>query len=358
MRTLAIALTVLLRLSPSSAGEAPDPVMSAFSYFEDARPEMQQPAINLLIEKGDAARLAQARQAHRDDHSADSRERVAYDGVAYCLDVARRYAASEAGSVSRWMILDELMRSGWRAHVGAVLRRAGLTALDAARVLSERAQAELAYQECSGAALGDQKAQDLAVASAARWGNAIVPHALGVLAIPPWIAVAGWPAGSIVMQQRLAVRVLTALNARVAIPYLLVHVLGPSAMLQFDVLHALAQLTGDTAWDGRDLSNLSELATQRLAWWKREGKAHAEGARWCALAGLSVAADFAASASLNSTPSPANLDGSPDPVMHFFGCLEWLTGYPEPVHKGVVGADAFVRSLQISDAIRHFQGLD
>lgn len=358
MRTPAIALALLFCLPPSWAGEAPDPVTNAYSYFEDARPEMSQPAIDLLIAAGDSAQLAQARQAHRDDSPADSRERVAYDGVAYGLDVARRYSAAEAGSVSRWMILDELMRSAWRSQVNAVLRRAGLTALDAARVLAERAEAEVVCQECLAAALADQKAQDLAVAQATRKGNAVIPHALAVLAIPPWIALAGWPGGFTVMQQRLAVRMLTALNARVAVPYLLVHVDGPSAMLQFDVLHALAQLTGDDAWNRRDLSSLPDLAAHRLAWWKREGKGHADGARWCALAGLDVAADFAASAWINSKPAPATLGESPDPVVQFFGCLEWLTGYPEPVHKGVVAADAFVRSLQIADAIRHFQGLD
>lgn len=358
MRHVAIALAVLLCLSPSWAGESPDPVMNAYSYFEDARPEMHQPAIALLIEKGDAARLAEARGVHRDEWAADSRERVAYDGVAYGIDVAQRYAAAEAGSVSRWMILDEVMRSAWRVHVGAVLRRAGLTALDAARVLAERAQAELACEECFATALADQKTQDLAIADATRKGNAIVPHALAVLGIPPWIAFAGWPAGPTVIHQRLAVRILTALKAKVAVPYLLLHVDAPSAMLQFDVLRALAQLTGDDKWSAQDVSKGAELAARRLAWWKLNGKGYAEGARWCALTGLAVAAEFLVSTGLTSKPA-ANLgDESPDPVAHLLGCLEWLTGDTDPAYRSENPDSAFGRGHYVAAAIRHLQGLD
>lgn len=357
MRTLAIALTVLLCLSPSSAGEAPDPAMNAISYFTDARAERMQPAIDLLIEKGDAARIAVARPNAR-EASSEGPERMAYDGVSYCIDVARRYAATDAGSVSRWMTLDELMRSGWRGHVAAVVRRAGMTPLDAARVLAERAEAELAVQECFAAALGDEKAQELAVASAARRGNAIVPHALAVLAISPWIASAGWPGGSTVMHQRLAVRILTALNARVAIPYLLLHVDAPSAMLQFDALRALTLLTGDDSWATKDISKGAELAGHRAVWWKLHGKDHATGARWCALTALAVATEFLVSLELTRKSAANPADESPEPVAHLLGCLEWMTGYTAAGFREDDDDSAFGRGHYVADAIRHFQGLD
>lgn len=359
MRTFVLALTLAVSMgpSPSWAGDAPDPVMSAYSYFEDARPELQQPAIELLIERGDVARLAEARRAHGDDWTADSPTRVAYDGVAYGIDVARRYAAAEAGSVSRWMILDELMRSAWRAHVGAVLRRAGLTALEAARVLAERAQAELACQECFATAARDERTQELAVADALRRGNAIVPHALAILAISPWIAFAGWPEEPTVLRQRLATRILAGAKATVAVPYLLVHVDAPSAMLQFDVLRALSELTADGTWGAKDLDP-ADLASRRLGWWKLHGKGHADGARWFALSGLAIATNYLAWAELTSKPAATSGDESPEPVAHLLGCVEWLTGYTVPRYRSESPDSAFGRGHYVAVAIRHFQGLE
>jgi len=354
VRRLVIALAVLLPAAFTIAADPPDPVVESLPDFEDARPEVHQRAIDRLIETADAARVLKMARIGVDVPASDDAERVRYGGAAYGIELARRYAATELGSVARWMTLEELMRSAWKGHATSVLRRAGLSERDAARVLIERAQARLACQECFDQALADDHAQNVAVAEVARRGHAVVPQALGVLAVAPWIAASGWPEGPTVMKQRVAVKIVTMAKARVAVPYLLQHVDAPSAMLQFDVLRALTELTGDAAWAASDLSKLDALSAQRTAWWKREGSAYGEAARWFALDGLQLAADYQFAVVRGSKVDPYQVDASPNPLAHLFKTIELLTGRQAPDDRGI----PCTRLWDVVEAIRHFEGLE
>lgn len=346
-----VVASLLSVSSPVVADDANDRSANALSAVADDRPSIHRRAMEVLIEDADAGHVDAARGAAT---SVALRSRL--DGVAYGIDVARRFASAEAGSVARWMTLEEWMRSDGACGVRAVLRRAGLADGVAARVLSERAEAARACHECLDEALavGDTPARDEVVAKAARSGAAVVPHAVAALAIPPWIAAAGWPGGPTVIRQRMAVRLLVALRARVAVPALLLHVDAPSAFLQFDVLRGLADLSGDAAWKAVEVSQTDVLRARRVEWGRREGRKDRDAVRWVGLEALRATADYLAAAAWTSRRRPAAIEGAPDPVAELFAALEAVSGYTPPTKGGDAG-DVHAALERVVAAVRHFE---
>jgi hypothetical protein len=141
----------------------------------------------------------------------------------------------------------------------------------------------------------------------------------------------------------------------VAVPYLLVHVDAPSAMLQFDVLRALSG-------SRRTEPGVPKTSIPRT--WLRGAwvvEAPREGTRRrrevVALSGLAIATNYLAWAELTSKPAATSGDESPEPVAHLLGCVEWLTGYTVPRYRSESPDSAFGRGHYVAVAIRHFQGL-
>lgn len=302
-------LALLSCVSPAAQAAPPDPLAQAVTWLGHADGAVRQRAFDVLVERADAARLVDPTSP-----APTPLVREALHGARYLVGLAERLKAAPAGRTARYVVLEEALRSSWSAHVEALLARAGLGPADARRLLAERAAARVAYDAYFEAAWESMMDPRAAVAAAVKVGPALVPHLVAPLAVAPWLTLEAWPQGEIAIRQRMSCWALQALRSPEAVPYLLAHVDAPSATLQFDVLTALAAITGDATWKV-DVGATDRLRALRTSWWARAGKPHASAARSWGLDALREATAYLVT--VTSDPGQrrsVGADGGPDPL--------------------------------------------
>lgn len=316
-----VLVAVVLVVCLGRAGAAPDPMDQAVTWLADPDPAVRARAFDVLVLRAEPAQLS-------DDvrPGASAEVRAALHGVRYLVVMATRLAAFAPDAAGRYFVLDEVLRSPWAAHADAWLARAGLFPKDAARLLAQRAAAREAFEAYQVAAWGTM-ANDPSkeVDAIAKVGPSVLPHLVLPLANPPWLANQGWPTGPTVIRQRMSVWALKRMQARAAVPYLLLHVDAPSGTLQWDALDALATITGDASWKIDDLGDMERLRELRATWWKQHGAPYSGATRSLAIDALRNATDFLVS--LRADPKhwrKAAWDGAPDPLLHLYEVLALL----------------------------------
>ena len=111
-------------------------------------------------------------------------------------------------------------------------------------------------------------------------GVRAVPHLLHALASDPWTSFVGHPGATFAVRPAAALDLggaivaIAKLRAREAIPYLLLHMHGPSVTLESNAAAALSVLTGQSTAYKPDGGGIDDAAV--FAWWGTRRGAHPE----------------------------------------------------------------------------------
>jgi hypothetical protein len=195
--------------------------------------------------------------------------------------VRTRLASAARDSVAFWRAVEDALDPALARVSPAILDGIDPSPTVVAKTLATRVRAqEVAMRFCLEWSIYVSPETEALEESLSEVGSAAVPHLLRVLGANPWQAFVGSPPEVSAKMQGAAVRAVGLLKAPEAVPYLVLHSMGPSYTIEEWAVGTLAGWTGSP---GAPPEKPDEAA-RKIAdeWWPAHRHEHAETTRWLA----------------------------------------------------------------------------